>query len=187
MVKCSECGFLAVRDEYNDETCEATDLTRGRWMHKSSKGNSVIADVFCFKNAPTFTRFEKVTRGDGFVPLESRLEQIATHRECDSFCRWNPGKTPKEHEAMQFQDVAFQLQKQYVELHEKLLVWRQEQSNEQRQWDARIQALEESRHQESLAVGRSQTTGMTWQTIISVAALIVSIGGLLVSLLISKP
>ena len=52
--QCCRCGFLAIRDEYNDAVCEATHEARGNGMHKSSMGNSTPARFFCFKGSVAF-------------------------------------------------------------------------------------------------------------------------------------
>jgi hypothetical protein len=93
-VRCVDCGFLAVRDEYNDDVCEAVHFTRNRSLHKSSSGNSVRATVFCYRNSSQFPK-NAATGNETQIYDAIRLEI-----DCDEYRLWRPGKTPKEHEEM---------------------------------------------------------------------------------------
>lgn len=43
MVKCKDCGYLAVRDEYNDQICEAVDSHALRASFRFSPGVSRLS------------------------------------------------------------------------------------------------------------------------------------------------
>ena len=105
MPKCSECGLLAVRDEYNDLVCEATGFTRLKGSHQSSKGIATIAKVFCYANSPSFPTIPNAPQMRNVQAINwvnPIVQAIGEVRQCSQYQSWSPGKTPKEHEEMSF-------------------------------------------------------------------------------------
>lgn len=128
MAMCRNCGFLAVRDEYNDSVCEATDLTRSKGLHASSLGNATKAKVFCFKGSPAFQSLE-LSGQAGIVA------GISEEIECDLFCGWHPGRTPREHEEM--------MHSQLLQIQESI------RRQEDLQWRKDVEEALDRRHQEN--------------------------------------
>lgn len=112
MVKCIECGFLAVRDGHNSQlVCEATEKCRASGYHHNSNDTSSPAQFFCYLGRPEFPPVaDSAPTGSSVVSprremrLETdRVELLKTEIPCDdAFCRWRHGKSPKEHEEMTF-------------------------------------------------------------------------------------
>lgn len=94
-VKCSQCGFLAVRDEYDDTLLkEAVERVRDRGLDQSSKGNATVAKVLCYRKSSSFC---KPVDGTGEEGVKAAIQQEI---DCDLFADVHPGKTPKELEEM---------------------------------------------------------------------------------------
>lgn len=163
-VKCSECGFLAVRDHYNEAVCETTLDCRTRGQHKSSNGNATAADFFCYRTSESFRSFQPVSERDGIAkatnnPRVERAQVLTVEIECDSFFRYRPGKSPKEHEEMTFlQEVDSRNATARAEDARLNQQWREEErqlkaasEKKDSDWKKQIEALAEVRHQEQLA------------------------------------
>lgn len=143
-VTCLDCGYLAVRDEYTESTCEAIKATRTTGWHQSSMGNSTPADLFCYKTSPAFP----ITDGTGQDCSLDDLHvlQLRTEIECATWIAYYPGKSPKEHEEMSVveqmrcEQLAFQQQER-----RRADEWRAEDIRLRQQFEA----LYETRHQEN--------------------------------------
>jgi len=156
-VKCVECGFLAVRDEYNDSVCEATQLTRTKGTHKSSNGNTTNANVFCYKDSSAWHSPEKSSLRSMHSPKSENkvISVLEQDKECALFCKWVPGQDPERIEETSWRQLALESQNRIAEfqgriadLHDKHLEWRQRQAEQDDKFAKQIQALEETRHQE---------------------------------------
>ena len=115
-VKCADCGFLAIRDEYTEDVKEATRRVRERGEAVTSAQNTHRAKVFCY---------EGVRR---MLPLNMDAQQVAAmvneEIECGEFRKWSEGKTPKEHEEMTILE----------QVKEENATARQEDIRRQKQW-----------------------------------------------------
>lgn len=93
MVKCQDCGFLAVRDHYSDAVCEASEFTRSTGRHKSSNGSTTVANIFCFVGAKQFTE-------DQTGSAHSSLTTMQCEFECHQFKQYIQGRNAREHVEM---------------------------------------------------------------------------------------
>lgn len=110
MVKCSECGFLTIRNFTDGSLIEASDIYRqcGDVPFRNWQQLSYIP--LCFVRAYNLREeLEKVDlhgtqMADGGRPeagwTEQLLTVIAGERECEPFTEWQQGFSPKEHREM---------------------------------------------------------------------------------------
>lgn len=119
MPKCLDCGFLAVRDCYSNEICEATPRSREKGEFLSSEGKTTPANFFCYQSCKQFPECNSVEKSEKVRRLDLTIK-------CDKFVSWREGRTPKEHEQMTFmeqvqiqqkafQDQQIQFQDQQIE------------------------------------------------------------------------
>lgn len=87
VVKCSECGYLAVRDREGN-VIEVVGRVRETGGFGGDKGH---ADFFCIQRSDAFSLLPP--RGDG----HERATCIRQERDCLVYCRWMEGYSPKEH------------------------------------------------------------------------------------------
>lgn len=94
MPRCAECGLLAVTDEYDRSVVsEAVTETRKTGSQPNKDKPSSKARFFCYANSDAY----EVTEGKA---KETVLVVLSNERACDSFRKYHPGKSPKEHEEM---------------------------------------------------------------------------------------
>jgi len=163
MAKCKDCGYLAVRDEYNDTVCEATEFTRERGLHKSSEGMSTPARLLCFKNSTSFHTGRACTvetRDAKLSQMKLANEQLASEVECKHFRKWMPGRSPKEHEEMSFLEMIDNRTRQ----------WREEDIKRTQAFEA----LYETRHQELRNDAENRDRRSTKITILGIAVAILA-------------
>lgn len=107
MAKCSECGFLAVRNTKTRELVETEQNIRDtgeieivfddttRRFHEIGSGYPMYELPLCFVGAcdlrPEF--------GENHKAIEIK-SAISGERKCNSFIKWQQGFTPKEHREM---------------------------------------------------------------------------------------
>jgi hypothetical protein len=118
MVKCADCGFLAVRqfrqnmlievdDDYRTKGEIAQpprDITAGHFMMPAPEFGEIPR---CFVRAANLAheadladKDERMGRTLGESYSEAIKRVIDTNRECDGFTSWNQGFSPKEHREM---------------------------------------------------------------------------------------
>ncbi|MFT4557953.1 MAG: hypothetical protein ACKVII_05560 [Planctomycetales bacterium] len=172
--KCSECGLLTVRDEYNDEPCEATEFTRKKGQHKSSNGTTTTAKVFCYAASSTFPEQPGPGLGKGqwatdhVPPVVTTIEQEI---ECIQFCSWRPGKSPKEHEELiTIKQLTYDVEKAEEESSERENTRRKEDQD----WQQKVEADIERRHKE---VQTSRRTQLLVQFLFALLASVVTLIG----------
>lgn len=120
MVKCIECGLLAVKDEYTKKSCEADKETRETGLHSSSEGNLTPAKWTCYGNSPKFKDPESWRYGQLTKEGDEENDTLAAFKEnvdCDKFLAYHPGKSPQEHEDMSFQE---KMQIQQIEFERRI-------------------------------------------------------------------
>ena len=125
MVKCGDCGFLALRNEAAGQLLEA-DLPYRRAAMPSPSGIAQAIPL-CFERCRDFevdasARIDRfIQSGRFFVfPQDNMRELLFEDIECESFIRWRMGNSPKEHREM--------LDRQ------RLLEWQTGRDNTDRQW-----------------------------------------------------
>lgn len=131
LIKCSDCGFLAIRHRFNRLLREAEDTFRqSAQLPPVGEGMEYEPQPLCSKGA---FDIRKEIKGDS---KDDTLEAINRGRRCEAFTDWRPGYSPREHQQM---------------LDEK---WKREQEAAQRremnEFQAKQSALADRRHQESL-------------------------------------
>ncbi len=112
MVKCSECGFLAVRAAISRNLVEAERECRktGNFniYSRSSQGAQILPyyalPPLCF--AQGIDMREEINKAAGTDNPDYSRDPISIHlvldeeRECSEFVVWKQGSTPKEHREM---------------------------------------------------------------------------------------
>jgi len=116
MVKCVDCGFLALLDERGGQPLiEASVIYRERGVAPSytlpGSTTTYDHDPVCFAQAVNFLD-TNIRRGI--------YSFVRTEKECSSFTPWQQGFTPKEHREM--------LDRQ------KMLDWQAEREDKDRKW-----------------------------------------------------
>jgi hypothetical protein len=100
MVKCLNCGFLAVRDELDaGKVYEATESTRAGGLHVGADGEWRAAQIFCLEGCPCFPkRYEPGEKH--FCEATEVISIIRQDLDCPKWRKWERGLTPKEHKLM---------------------------------------------------------------------------------------
>jgi hypothetical protein len=98
MVKCCNCGRLAVIDEYSKESREATEMVTTSGWHASSAGNATIARVNCHAGKRDFADLRGAPAGAVLTEINAEIG------DCSSFIKRIAGRSPKEHEDMSILD-----------------------------------------------------------------------------------
>jgi hypothetical protein len=102
-VKCVECGYIEVRDRDSYEVHEVPEFTRATGQYKGRSGNLTNARLLCAKASPAFLPVEMpaiIHSGTPHGKDHPNVKMLNECRDCGSFMKWIPGKSPKEHEAM---------------------------------------------------------------------------------------
>jgi hypothetical protein len=126
-VKCSDCGFLSLRNLETNTLDEADeDCRKSGAVYK----NKYPQPPICFKNA-----FDLRTEigSSGSVPEDATntLKVLNKDRECLKHTLWKPGYTPKEHQAMIDSESLLRFQE---EQRERDRAWQQRQNWLTRLW-----------------------------------------------------
>ncbi len=152
-VKCVNCGLLALRDAETENVCEVTESTRSSGTHKSSRGSTTDAKVFCFAKSPAFQAPPETTSRD-MRSARGYLHPVVTiindDRACNQFQEWIPGKSPKEHEDMpqvaETHRIAADAERRDIEFREateqRIVKWRAE----DKEWREGVEANIDRRH-----------------------------------------
>ena len=137
-VKCSDCGFLAMRRR-DDLTLVEADR-EFRTTGRAEKGPKFIQErPICFAMKTNF--IEELS--DQINPDPPKVKAgIQGERECDGFTEWQLGFTPKEHKEMLDEKwkLAFQAeQEEKVRAHQERMLQQQQEHQEtmadaQRDW-----------------------------------------------------
>ena len=101
MVKCADCGFLALRlspnyerptsfEETPQEIRDAGKVTQNEWY---------VGKPFCFMRVAEFrTEIDAIFSDQHrYLPFNEVIEK---ERNCDEFAEWQQGSSPKEHREM---------------------------------------------------------------------------------------
>lgn len=148
MVKCSECGFLAVR---NMETRNLEEIEFESRQSGIIKTQRYVYIPVCFvvianfaeeiNNLKQLPKYEEKKDAIGGVlwPHYSDfiIETLKKERECKSFTKWHQGSTPKEHQEMIDRESMLKWQAEREEADKK---WReqQEQKHSKEEWNRNI-------------------------------------------------
>jgi hypothetical protein len=124
LVKCADCGFLAVRHMDTRALLDAEELLRVNGEIPSRNTGMMIYDEWpvCFIRRANFRKEMNDNSGS-----PHRKKVLNDKRECDDgFTPWQQGLTPKEHLEMQLDHK-----------------WRMEQAEREREWRKEDIALAE--------------------------------------------
>ena len=151
MVKCSECGFLALRNVETRGLDEAEESFRRQAIRQEySKSHPIQITNTPFYRDEELTRYvhetwpvcfaricnfwdlcteasteDKSTTSEDFLLSENALlTVINTERQCESFTKWQQGFTPKEHQEMIDREARLKWQAEREEADKK---WRAKQ------------------------------------------------------------
>ena len=105
MVKCADCGFLAVRNRYDFHLDEAGRGYRETGQAALGRVNEMAhyelhdQQPICFALANDLkVEFDNETKERNSTV--SAFNVLAKGRDCNSFTKWQQGFTPKEHREM---------------------------------------------------------------------------------------
>ena len=93
MVKCAECGLLAVRNLDSQELCSPGETQRKNGQPPAGAGAKANLDITPICAVRAHDLPEEV-QGSG--PAHS-VEVMGKDRECDRFMDWSPAYSPREH------------------------------------------------------------------------------------------
>lgn len=127
MAKCSECGYLTLRnvetlaleeasDRYRQDACRTTKTNR--YLHEDSP--------LCFVRAICF---RSLLGDDTSVP--NLVSVINQERACDHWIEWMQGFTPKEHAEMLQHEALLEYQRRHDREERE---WRERQAERDRLW-----------------------------------------------------
>lgn len=135
MVRCADCGFLAMRNAETRVLCETEGGFRKTGNHPrmlTARFNVYEEVPICFKDARDFKEIGVVW---GATDAEQRVAALNLEHDCKQWEDWRQGLSPKEHQEM--------LDRQ------KLIEWQADREDKDRQWrddqrksDHRWRALE---------------------------------------------
>jgi hypothetical protein len=161
MPKCSECGFLAVRDSFTKELAEALKHDRDTGWHHNTSDRETPAEFFCYQNSGAFA----VSSNN---PPEI-ANQVNCENTCSQFMTWRQGKNAKEHEDL---ELLRQVEDENRKSRELERAERQRERNDDR--DARQRERTEDR--EAAARRFRQSEFRSWMAVvISIFAIAASI------------
>ena len=160
MVRCNECGFLAVRDEYDNSVGEADGETRAHGEHRSSQGNKTCARLKCYRVSPSFPAVPP-------RPAVAIAAAIGQEIDCPLWRQWSEGKTPQEHEQMSFAEI-MELRQKTMQLEAKQQADERERRMEERH---ALEFAENLKHQR--ATRRLAIAAMIVSLVVSIAAAVI--------------
>ena len=132
MAKCSECGYLAVRniDWRNLVEVELDYRNTGECPKRIDYSPPYeIYDVpRCFKQASNLWDEIQNLQGSDSEKIRSVIQK---DRPCDEFTEWHQGFTPREHQEMVDREKQLEWQ---AGREDKDREWRREESKENRKW-----------------------------------------------------
>jgi hypothetical protein len=131
MVKCKECGLLAVIHPQTNEAVEAPSKLR-------EDGYFVVDRKWFFPSLVCRANVRLFDKGKRWESGQELLDAISDEIECTSFCDYELGRTPKEFEEMS--------------LHQQMIRWEQQQEAiaETRHQELRRDA--QRRHWQTIAI-----------------------------------
>lgn len=120
MAKCSDCGFLAIRDRQTRELLEVEQVTRDTGKREKISISSLLFDYpICL------TRAYDLNLEMGERPnAEKILAVIQKERLCNEFTEWHQGLTPKGHWEMVDREARLKWQAEREDADRK---WREQQ------------------------------------------------------------
>ncbi|MBI3466461.1 MAG: hypothetical protein HY000_25895 [Planctomycetes bacterium] len=139
MVKCAECGFLALQRTLSRELVEAEQIVRENGRPATSQplfgeprweGSRYACNVYpcCAVGAyGLFNEWEDLKKTPGLSDDKAFLLVIQEDRSCDQFMSWHPNLNPKEHQEMHYHEDALKRQQEWDERRRaEDRAWRQE-------------------------------------------------------------
>lgn len=133
MVRCSDCGYLAIRLFSERILVEVELQMREEWrqppLGSGSTQNRYDTPPICFAAEPTFVAELKAQRNQS--DSEAYGELVCKERQCNKFIPWVQGFTPKEHRGMDYLTQQLTLHQEWQERQQE----RQERKDEEeREW-----------------------------------------------------
>ena len=143
MPKCSECGYLAVRNGVTREF-ETAD-SRRRLDGDIPSGQNLDPFPVCAAHSKSFPTVNR----DANNKNNEILRIINQNNDCGQRIEWWPWLSPKEHAEKMFQITLLELQKQQQERDQawrerqadRELAWRESQAERERKWRAEDRSL----------------------------------------------
>lgn len=103
MVRCKDCGFLAIWYRINRKFEEAPELFREKGALQTTSHVDALYQPACFVRMADLSD-EIIKSSDGYTATYrediANLKVIARERNCDGYFQWIQGFHPKEHQEM---------------------------------------------------------------------------------------
>jgi hypothetical protein len=111
-----------------------------------------------------------------------RLSELSREGPCVLVnARYEPGRGPRELDAMTTNQAMLDLQQKLLSLQENVFTWRQQQAEKDEKLTLQIEALGQVHHNETLDVSKSNARGANWQAIGTIAACVLAVASMLLS------
>ncbi len=106
LVKCRDCGMLTVYCPGENEFIEINSLYRKEGSKNGIHAQNQGSPTVCFLSAHDIhaEMVELVQTASSANQSQRALQIIGKERECESFCKWRQGFSPKEHVEMLRED-----------------------------------------------------------------------------------
>jgi hypothetical protein len=189
MVKCSECGYLAIRNRFirlldeaeqsYRDTGKVKDVPRRTPIHHDSlpgpwdRSEPLHEEVpICFENAFNLgslaytkakakdpKRTDESYRSNWFITEDDIHEMLAEERCCPSWTQWHQGFNPKEHRQMIDRQRLLEYQTKREDDWQK---FQAQMAADDRKWREEQEAKAEERHQQEMQTIRNINRTQLW-------------------------
>ena len=136
MVKCSECGFLALRNRVSWELLPSDPVYRKTAVIGTHRDQTLHSIPVCFAMAVDLQVDIESFEPETTLSQDKILRVTQKERECSEFTRWQLGFTPKEHREMMDR--------------ERMLDREERRDSEQRRFQERQEERADQRHTDQL-------------------------------------
>ncbi len=149
MVKCSECGLLALQNKMDRSLVEVESLFRTTGhIHATQEPNLLIMPL-CFMRAANLQAEIEAIDPDTTLTSAKTLAILQNERECEQFFGWEQGFSPKEHreilaleEQKEWQEARVREDREWRIVQEEITRQRQEQQSTKRlRWELLVFGL----------------------------------------------
>jgi hypothetical protein len=178
MVRCTDCGLLALRSAATGALCEAERSQRTYSDIRIGPGRSEIFRRIpvCFALVVDFSK-ELKEKPDECVHPTKITPLLEQERECPKFFGYMPGRSPQEHQTMVEQ---IEVQRMQDAQREKERKWQEEQKAADRKWQDDQRANDEARQEARISADRSwqkeqKNEDRKWQLKLAILAAILSV------------
>jgi hypothetical protein len=135
MVRCIDCGLLALREATTGLSCEADRHQREYVEIRQDRGREVYNRIpVCIEDQVDFCK-ELQEKPNEVVHPDRILPLINREHGCQKFRRYIPGRSPQDHQDMNAQ---VEIQRMQDTQREKERQWQQDQKAADRKWQLKL-------------------------------------------------